>query len=610
MSGAPDLPSRVRRVAVTCDFTRLTRTPQGLACSQLSNLNWLHRLLAGTPVWSRSDLQVSVIAPSSRSAALVASIGDDESVRDYCVDPEDAWARRYDTSALSDFSELRAALLEQDLVVGFELSPAIRRFLHCASKPYLSLHVHPVRYLRDLCFGAVTNSPQIDHVLRGVIVPQNEVTNQATRFQARFAKHQHEAFAMPEGWALLVGQTAKDSMLISGGRFRSWEAFGPELRTMLAACEGIVLLEHPHRRDSVSVAQFLRTELAVPVLSTNANGYGIVFSNPNCPKVVTLSSSLGVEAVSVGLPVEFLLGDPRQRIRIPGIDDGPEEPLGHGLLSDGFWCELLRTKRRTSSFSSPSRRRSEPFQLGDSFVRSGLESWSYRLLQASEPPSGVRRALLPAPRAVQSPAEDGTRSKTTDLVDGQSILGACPLQPGEHRRLELSDTWGPLVLHGFHPPESWGAWVDGKSGSLDVAVAQEVVDTESQVIVALDIALLPTILERCPVVRVSVDGRPRAEAYFRPTGINPTTIELPVRPRSCRIRIDLQVSDCTAPDDSNGGGDSRRLGLSVKSVDVDCSVEPSAEVESDASLSVLLLGIADVPVRVRVQPVELEISNA
>jgi hypothetical protein len=98
------------------------------------------------------------------------------------------------------------------------------------------------------------------------------------------------------------------------------------LEAELRDFDEIVFLEHPYRPNQGEVVAYLRGVLGKTVVSTNANGYGVLLSAVDLPKVMTLSSSLGVEAAAMGYSSTFLLDDPRQKLCLTDIETKVADP--------------------------------------------------------------------------------------------------------------------------------------------------------------------------------------------------------------------------------------------------------------------------------------------
>src|SRR5207237_6870703 len=127
---------------------------------------------------------------------LRSAIANDSAVSEYVVDSRQAWASRYDVANLDVFPRLLDTLCAHDAVVGFELPPAIRRHLHRNRVRYVNIHVHPLRFLLDLCFTVTTNAPKIAARLASVGIARREIDEQTRRFRALFRRRQLPSLAI------------------------------------------------------------------------------------------------------------------------------------------------------------------------------------------------------------------------------------------------------------------------------------------------------------------------------------------------------------------------------------------------------------------------------
>ena len=407
------LQGSAQRVAFTADFLRCSVTSGRYRNAQSRNVSWLREVLTGGLAWRRQSLELQTVFPAEGSRAAGGDALGRGALAEYKADAEDAWARRYDVDQLKVFKPYLEALVGFDLVVGFELPPSVKRHLHCHGRRYVSFHIHALRMLRDLCLGATTNDPAIAKLLTDAAVPEHEISRQVHRFRALCSFHRVPELMLPEGLPVLIGQTARDSILISAGRFVDWPDCEDELALALRDHDACIFLEHPGRQDSRSVCEYLRCRLGKAVIATSTNGYGALLSTARIPEVLTLSSSLGVEAQAFGLPTRFLLGDPRQRMRVDGVDLGVDRPLTHHVLGDDFWNAIWGD-------GPPSQVPNDGFYLGEHYLRDSLVSWSYQLLRDRLQGARSRRTWMPA-AGMDSPRRT---SLLTALRDGPDGMGA------------------------------------------------------------------------------------------------------------------------------------------------------------------------------------------
>lgn len=577
-------PRVVRRIAFTCDFLRLRPTATGYDSVQLRNMGWLHEVMR-LPLHSAArELELSTVVPPQGAAAFARAMGSRAALREYGSDAELAWARRYDAGELDMFRPVLDQLLHADLVIGFELPPSLKRSLHRAGRCYLSLHVHALRYLRDLCLGATTNSLWLTRCLECCAVPDQEVARQAARFKARFALHHPRALAFPPEMPILVGQTARDSILIARGDFFDWPQARDALAELTRAHPGVVLLEHPYRGDSASIAEHLRAVHGKQVISTNANGYGVLLANGKAPFLATLASSLGVEAASMGLPAHFLLGDPRDRLIASGIDAGTRLPLGHAVLTEAFWSAVFAGPAAGGpSVADPFR----PFALGDDYLRQSLDAWAYRFLLGDINLATCRKSLYPAAplpagalgslarRLVDLPADvswDGSDPVTELQSHGVVLVVAdAPLDAGETRRIPFDAPAATAHLaQGFHAPEPWGCWSRGQRAQLCFSVRPEVVAAGCRLRLALSMHPYSGLLPACPVLRIRSAGCVLAYVVFRPRTAETASLEIQVPVSDPVCRVDIEISDSASPASQGDTHDQRLLGFALTRMEVSC----------------------------------------
>ena len=563
----------IRRVVFTCDLARLTLDGLHYQNAQSGNLRWLCAVLGALRTWPSMGVEVKLVEPAPTLEVLKTQVRSPAVLREYQADSSAAWLRRYDDTRFDVRTSLVDELLDSDLVLGFELPPGVKRMLDAHGHRYISFHVHAVRFLRDLCLGAVTNCEPLCRHLERAALPGREIEVQVNRFSALAARHRWPALEIPAGWPLLIGQTARDSVLIDRGRFVDWPDFDEQLAELLGAAPGCMVLEHPMRALSSEIALHVRSLLDIPVLMSNANGYGVVFGAAPGTRALTLASSLGVEAGAIGLETSFLLGDPRHRLMVPGVDVGTELPLHHGVLDQEFWRALLG--RPDSPPDTPCQ--GPAFGFGDSHLRQCLESWSYKQLAEGLQAPRARKVLFPCSSHGEQ-THQRLRDQTTGAaalargwasdpsLDGEGIEfieASALLETGVELEVCASDPFAPVLLTGFHDREGWGAWSAGKDSSVSLGVGLRSLDAPCSLSIRLRLRIFHELLQHCPCCRVSRRGQTLALVFFRPAGAADVEIEVttPADERWCTI--EFQLSDIGKPSQTSQTRDDRTLGLGL-----------------------------------------------
>jgi hypothetical protein len=553
----------IRRVALTCDLSRLVLSP-AYRNLQLTNLRWLCAMLGAETDWPAWGVEVVRLDPARDLDELTRQCAGPEVLADYAADAPAAWARRFDATDFDIRPDLVRSLGEPDLVVGFELPPSMKRVLQAAGLAYLSFNVHPLRFLPDLCLSVTSNRPQLLRRFMPLAVPESAVVAQVNRFRALTATRPQARAGIPEGWAWLAGQTARDAIVIDQGRFVDWSDHSALLASLLAPFPGCVLLQHPHRADSDRIAHHIRALTGRPVLMTNANSYGLIFSEPRSV-LLTLASSLGVEAQAAGVNTRFLIGDPRQRVVVAGTDAGNTPALGHQVLDRGFWKSLFED-------SSPPPVPDDPFGYGRNHMRDTLDAWSYFQLQTGLAGQRARHVLFPV-------AREGGLPGWLQHPAVEPVLAGAPVGAGDERTIDVADPWAPLLLEGFHAREPWGAWQAENLSHLAVGLGTGDDNPALDLCVQLTVRVFHGLLDRCPVCRISHGQRDLALLFFRPGGPEELTVELEVRASGPWLTLSLLSSDTDSPHVTLRSDDTRRLGVGLVRVQIRARAAAGAEPE-------------------------------
>ncbi len=566
--------SRSDRVVFITDFTRLQKKGDTLSASGEGPLRWLSQILTSSEAWRDSHLTFGIISPFSGDAVNSSAFSSRKAFIEYIEDPSSAWARRFHSDGESLFPRWWRKVIAADLVVGFELSPALRKALHRSGKRYVSFHIHPLRFLRDLCLGAVSNDPLLVTTLETSAVPDSEVTLQLHRFRALCGFQRPSALKVPEGLPILIGQTPRDSVLIrDDGTFADWLDYEEELQAQLSGFDACVLIEHPYRADSRDIAEYLRCRHGKSVISTKTNGYGLLFSMVKTPAVLTLASSLGVEAEATGFPVSFLLGDPRHLMLLPEQESGSLVPLGHRSLSDEVWRSILgrgsearKTKPHTGS----------AWALGDHYLRDSLEGWGYQALRNRL--AGLRADTRWLPSALMSEERAGELLQQLHPLPqwaGEIELKVSerPLKLNETRSLSGTDPgFADLLGAGFHGAEDWGAWALPGASELVIPVDP----TNGAVLeVDVDVRCFEGTLHQCPVLEVSHEDEMLGVVMFRPIALRSAQMKLTCRADNAPVRLKFQMSDGVSPYEGGNSSDTRPLGFGITKVDLRLTKRPT-----------------------------------
>jgi hypothetical protein len=554
--------SAARRVVFIGDVARFEVVGGRCVNDQFRNVEWLRCLLTAGEWWGSCGLHVENLHPRPGSYSLSEAVDDPNLAERYCIEPHKAWASQFEGDELRVFRRLLDSAASADLVIGFELPPALKRALNGRGVRYVSFSIHPVRMLRDLCFGATTNDARIADALAISEVSTTEIANDVRRLRAMVRYKAAAIHALPERAPVLLGQTANDSILIDRGRFAEWSDYEAVLSSRLSPSRTIVFLEHPSSPGNAGTCEYLRSRIGKTVVRVRGNAYALLLANSSIGPIYTLCSSLGVEAQLFGKEVTFLVDDPRRKQSVPEADIAYVGPLGHACLATDLWQAIL-SNSETSSASIGANCSS--FALGDGYLRETLWPWAYDLVRSGFHGATVRKIIMPSSDVADdelASLDSALRScAVTSVPQARGDLDVVsiprPVRDGEQRSVGPRDIeFESLLLDGFHPVEPWGCWTSRHESRLRFVCSRSERDAPRTLRVSLDVVCFEGVLSRCPVLSVYLNERLLGVALFRPgdAGSALLTIEVPVEGGSADLQC--KFTDLGSPDGGNSG---RRL---------------------------------------------------
>jgi hypothetical protein len=568
------------QIGLTCDFLRFALQGVTVTNFQNRNLAWLAEILR-VPLAQAAGTSISMVMASENLAIFKKELNCDTMLSEYVEDANAAWARNYDAPECPVFEPLLDLLCQQDLIVGFEIPPSIKRYLHSNSKRYISLYIHPIRYLRDLCFGTTTNCPDILRVINAYVIDRNEIDRQAGRFSGLFTRLRLPACTLPTNVPLLIGQTNYDSVLINNGNFSDWENFRELITCLLSPFDTVAFLEHPYQLNSAKTLEFLRNTLQKNVIATRGNSYGMIFSNRQTPLVLTLSSSLAVEAESIGHIARYLLNDPRRKFLVEGIDQPHFAMLAHTVLDANFWSAILKGIKE----EGPPHQEAGCFFLGDNFLRNSLEAWSFRSLQNGLTVEPSVRTLISSSSATPERLDQLAASfcgiEETEMITRLQASSQArnngidfrklepPVAPYQRVDLPINTPEGAhYLISGFHTAENWGVWSSEHRSSLLIPFST-VGSPYARLRIEIHIKVYSGIGNQSPVLRLSFNGHSVGFAFFRPPHIDMQRLIMELDAAPPFLQIDFELTDVQSPSVYSGSMDSRMLGFGLARVTVE-----------------------------------------
>lgn len=315
------------RLVVTGDILRVG--PAGRA-DQWGNIGWIRRLL-------EPALSLAVEAASVVEMAWIYDVSEFDGAMIYAshglTPGQDTWAALYDETPNSLALGYLSEFFDEGLVIGFELSPYLRRAFEALGLTYVDLCIHPIRYLEDLMVYIASNDPRITERLAAFEVTEADLRLRSTflagawRQQGYIAPRRHSA-------ALVCLQTPRDRVLLDRGRFVSFADYLSDLKTLRASVDRLYIKPHPVERDEAAIG--VLTDHLPGVEWVEGNFYEMV-ARDQIDAVWSLSSGASVEARALGKTGRHLF---RDYFAWPGNHAGSGRPVA--VLDDLFWPDFWR----------------------------------------------------------------------------------------------------------------------------------------------------------------------------------------------------------------------------------------------------------------------------
>lgn len=566
------------RILLTGDWFRAHPSFGAGAGTVRGNVRWLAGLLSagtGVPVQRQA-----VVLPAVTPEAFRADLDHQALAARYDGDPLAAWLVSYDgVAATAAFPLLFDRLAAADLVVGFELPPVMKRVLAARGCRYISIHIHPLRFLPDLVLGLHTNCPGIQRALASIGIPESYVVPRVMRLSARLSRLDPCQARLPEFCPVLFGQTVADASLIDAGRISTWPDHREQLAQLLGAHDHVAFVRHPHAEWPVKTLEWLREDLGKTVIAMAGNAYPVIMSGHMLGPVISMSSSIGVEAAAFGHDSHFLLADPRRAFGVAGFDNDQQFMVGHRFLTSEFWRAMLDGD--TSSVTA----QADPFLLGENFVRGTLEAWSYSGIAGTSAIPACTKIVMPSrqcgveecDRLVASLAglPTGATSQRSAMVTDAALLGVelrclpAALASGMSwhwdRVTELLSMPGADDLG---PTEADGAWLQGTSCTLRLPLGSGAAPGQ-MLSGEVRFSFFRGIIDRHPALLLRVNGCPVAGWVHRGSEdpYHELSFAIPV-PTGGWCTLSLEVSHADSPAGLGLGEDPRQLGIILHRISI------------------------------------------
>lgn len=329
LSAASDpLRLRGRAVLFLDDFTR--SGANGLV-HHVANRLWLRSLMGAALTGAGARLRDwEGDGHPAETAAFMGLLGLPASPEGWAatsvIDPLPAAALRW----------LDARMAGAELVIGFELPVFLMRFLADRGIPFLDIAIDPIRFGRDLFLSARTNDPALEAILEINEVDEDILRIDAALLRASAVRHAGRSIGDPAlRVAVFFGQTCVDRALVRGGALAKPSDFIAPIAAMARDHDLLLVRPHPFEPDRAELDQLLAR---IPnARMSRASSYALLACE-NVQEIVSLSSSLVVEAAYFGKPATALLmPDTADPWLVSSGICSRSYRLDTGLLSADFW---------------------------------------------------------------------------------------------------------------------------------------------------------------------------------------------------------------------------------------------------------------------------------
>jgi len=337
--------------------------------SQKGNIRWLHALIRRT------------LARTTGLPVEVIQWGDGfDTEHFYALNDEevsiDGWGRLYDCKDVSRDSIIQVAKVFRDsLVIGFELPNILKNALSYLGITWLNFIIHPIRCLDDLFLGCATNH---EGIRRALLSHEHSFAQHESNVDLLQAMYMREPWPnVPRVDTLFVGQVEHDSSVLLDGKFTNIATYvrnDPNLASDITKWRDILFKPHPVQKYDCGIF-----DIGIPfrfINETNSNIYQLL-SMPWLKKIITVSSSVGVEAKLFGKKVTWLKG-PFNKLNTGDSlnDDETYFALREEILWGSFWADLLEGLVPVQNISSP-----RPPIPSNAFRLSLNQAWGYPMAQ-------------------------------------------------------------------------------------------------------------------------------------------------------------------------------------------------------------------------------------
>lgn len=314
--------------------------------------------LVRAPILFASGLSIAHSPRRGRSHNLAESFDVQRFVELAGGDAGTHWASGYHQLPPAAHAYLVEAIPKDTLVIGYEMTPALKKVLADAGCDHVDIRVSPLRFGADLYIGLSTNSPAIYRRIVPLAMQEHEVVAEACLMaaQVRYRRRYTPEAPRWDGALVWVGQTAQDASLIGDdGRFLRAADAAPAIRE---AAQGrrLVYKAHPYagpfgREEHAQLVRITGQDIA----QCELDAYELLAMDDEL-SLIGISSSLLQEASYFGKPASwFRRPECTPDFSFTGPGGGHLHVATHVFMSEALWASILDRPPRAQALCLPPR---------------------------------------------------------------------------------------------------------------------------------------------------------------------------------------------------------------------------------------------------------------
>ena len=253
------------------------------------------------------------------------------------INPSERYIRLIDESEISNDSiEYVGDFLNgKEIIIGYELTDLIKKIFSKLGKRYISIWLHPVRFLDDELFMIETNDSNIKKKLKEFDIDKSIYKINAEYIKI-YIKNNFKQIELPSNSCVIFGQTGIDKTLRYSNGVYSLLNFKSEIANLVDSHSSVFFARHPYAKDDNDVLKMLDS-LGINLISENS--YRIL-CHENLVSVATISSSIGVEGYFFGKNVYYF-----NKTTCDIMDPNVSSLYLNKLVDKNLWLYLLNDKR-------------------------------------------------------------------------------------------------------------------------------------------------------------------------------------------------------------------------------------------------------------------------